>query len=518
MEMTTPPTYYKCRCCGAVGHDPTLCRSDDGGCGRDAPEDTILDPIVSGEIAPVEMDVVYDTEMGNAERFVDQHLETILYCHQYNSWYVWDPPIWRRDEDGAIMVMAKLTVRSIYREAASLEDDGARKARATHARKSEGERAVRAMLSLAQSDQRIVVRPEVMDTHPHYLATPLGVIDLRTGKPNPLTTKEVQNLYLTKATRAAPWPHDDECPIFMECMDTWTGGDKEMVDFLQLAVGYTLTGETGEEVFFFIHGPARSGKTKFITAIQNALGDLVKSVDPSVMMMGRQRTGEADPEIAKLPGVRMAVTFETEERQRMAEAKVKRLTGGDIISTRPLYGHPFDFGPQCKFWLASNHRPQVSAHPAVWERMIVLPFDHVIPPEDRDTHLGEKLRGEANGILAWAIEGARRYYEEGIRASIPKQCLTAAREYRNDMDDVGRWIGEKCEVGPPFACSFAELWDDYLSWCEADGIEPVPKRAFGNHLKAHGCPPSETRGLGGVKRRQCIRLKSQASIGGQPNG
>ncbi|GAH03609.1 unnamed protein product, partial [marine sediment metagenome] len=175
MTADTPTPLYKCFKCGGVGHSSTYCEYCERAVG-DGDEHTNLEIMrtvsdiqrTPGERPLVDGGVVYDTELGNAERFVDQHLDSIRYCPQYKSWYVWDPPFWRRDDSGIITVKAKATVRSLYNEAGSLEDDGARRAKAAHARKSEGDRSIKAMLSLAQSDQRIVITPEMLDTHPDY--------------------------------------------------------------------------------------------------------------------------------------------------------------------------------------------------------------------------------------------------------------------------------------------------------------------------------------------------------------
>ena len=472
------------------------------------PSDTELESAEKA-VADENQDNPHDSDLGNAERFVDQHLDRIRYCPQFKAWYVWSPPIWRKDETGEVMRLAGETVKSIYGEIASLTDSQDRREKGHFAIRSESERSLKAMVNLAASDPRIIFVPDQLDQYPHLLATPLGIIDLRTGDPNPYPSHEVKRLNITRATRVAPWPFDRECPTFMSCLERWTEGKPELKDFLQVAVGYTLTAEIGAEVMFFVYGPTRTGKSKLITAIQYALGDLATSINPDVLMRGRNRAGQADPDIAKLPGKRMAVTIETEDNQRLAEAKVKSLIGGDILSTRALYGNPFDFVNRAKIWLASNHKPEFSGNQAIWERLIVIPFENTIPFEDRDQYLTEKLQGEAPGILAWAIEGARRFYVEGLKP--PKVCLTAAREYREEMDSVERWIGERCETDPDYREPYADLRRDYEEFCRDEDLFALSKPQFNAALKDKGFHPIRT---GKARLREGIRLRNQGHFGG----
>jgi putative DNA primase/helicase len=88
---------------------------------------------------------------------------------------------------------------------------------------------------------------------------------------------------------------------------------------------------------------------------------------------------------------------------------VKAMTGGDRIVARFLHREFFEFKPEFKVWLATNHRPQIRGDDlAIWRRIRLISFAVTIPEEERDKELLAKLTGELPGVLAWALRGCRR--------------------------------------------------------------------------------------------------------------
>ena len=106
------------------------------------------------------------TDLGNAERFVRDHGEDIRYCAPFGQWYLWNGQRWCGDTTLAIYQRARSTVRSIYREAAACNDASRRKLIAQHARASESEHRIKAMVSLARSDASVAVTPDCFDRGP----------------------------------------------------------------------------------------------------------------------------------------------------------------------------------------------------------------------------------------------------------------------------------------------------------------------------------------------------------------
>ena len=79
---------------------------------------------------------------------------------------------------------------------------------------------------------------------------------------------------------------------------------------------------------------------------------------------------------------------------------MKTLTGGsDSVTARHLYKGFFDFEPQFKLWLATNHKPTISTDAAIWDRMRLIPFTVRFEESEQDKNLADKLKQEAAGII-----------------------------------------------------------------------------------------------------------------------
>jgi len=182
---------------------------------------------------------------------------------------------------------------------------------------------------------------------------------------------------------------------------------------------------------------------------------------------------------------------ETDKGKRLNEPLIKELTGGDTISARFLHAEFFEFKPQCKIWLATNHKPIVrGTDKAMWDRIKLIPFAVTIPEAEQDKHLGEKLEAELAGILAWAVKGCLDWQENGL--GVPSEVKRATENYREEMDIVGDFIKDCCVVGPTVEVITKDLYNAYIEWCKANGEQPIGKRAFGQCLKERGFVPGRT--------------------------
>jgi putative DNA primase/helicase len=125
----------------------------------------------------------------------------------------------------------------------------------------------------------------------------------------------------------------------------------------------------------------------------------------------------------------------------MSEARIKQMTGGDTLTARFLHAEWFEFKPEFKLWLATNHKPIVkdSTH-SMWRRVRFIPFEVQILKTKQDKRLIEKLRSEYSGILNWIIEGALLWQHEGLEP--PEIIQAATQNYREEMDDQGDCLRE----------------------------------------------------------------------------
>jgi putative DNA primase/helicase len=422
-----------------------------------------------------------NTDTGNAQRLLAAHGSDLRYCHPWGSWLCWRGTHWQTDDIGTVMRLAKQTMRGLLEWATkaladeAIEDDRkpAIKATAAWALKSLDARRLKAMTELARCE--VPILPGDMDRENMLLNVRNGTINLRTGKLH----EHRKDDYITKLCPVVFDPNAT-CKTWERCMDRWQGGNADIVGYLQRSVGYSLTGDVSEQCLYFLHGGGNNGKSKFLGAILDILGDYGRQSIAELLM---QRHGESHPtERADLQGRRFVCTIETEDGRRMAEALVKQLTGGDKITARRMRQDFWEFEPTHKLWLAANHKPKVKGTDyAIWRRIKVVPFTVTIPPEERDPHIGDKLKAEAHGILAWAVRGCMEWQQIGLAE--PEEVTRATDAYRSEQDTVGEFIREQCQSHPDLRCLAKFLHNAYQAW---SGDRSMSLREFGDRLRSLG--------------------------------
>jgi putative DNA primase/helicase len=414
------------------------------------------------------------TDLGNSERLIDQHGEDLRHCHPFHKWFCWDGTRWRLDDSGGPMRAAKLAVRSIYTEAAEAETEQERKDLANWAKESESSSRIRAMLSLAASDADVVVLPADLDADPWLLAVEGGVLDLRTGE---LGAPDRSQL-VTKLAGCAYDP-EAQAPTWAKFLERVTDGDTDLIGFLQRAVGYSLTGDTGEECLFLPYGGGRNGKSKFLGAVRAMLGDYAQQL-PREALMSRRQAGIPN-DLARLAGARFATAIETRKSQRLDEELVKQLTGNDPVTARFLHAEFFEFQPQAKIWLATNYKPKVvGTDDAIWARIRLIPFTVTIPKPEQDKQLGAKLQAELPGILRWAVEGCHQWQAEGLGE--PQAVEAATQAYRLEQDVLASFIDQCCALDETQYTYAKDLHDTYQEFTG----ERISQKELGTLLAERG--------------------------------
>lgn len=416
------------------------------------------------------------SDLGNARRFVRDHHKELRYVAAWKHWRVWDGRRWAEDATGEAIRRAMLTIRGMYRDAAEDERSATpRKELARHALQSEGERRLRAMVALASVQSELVATPDMFDQHPWLLNVDNGTLDLRTAQLRPHDPAD----YLTRVIRVSYDP-DATCPQWLAFLTTIFGGQHDVIDFMQASLGYALTGTVGEQALFVLHGSGANGKSTLLRAVFDLLDGYAQVVRSESLMV---RRGDTIPnDLATLAGARCVIASEAEEGQRFAESLVKGLTGQDVITARFLHCEYFTFIPQFKLFIAVNHRPIIrGTEKAIWRRIRLVPFGVTIPDDCQDRALGDKLRAEQPGILAWAVTGCLRWQQDG-RLVAPDAVRTATESYRAAMDHLGDWLTATCRLAPDLSAPTGVLYKSYEDWCRTESEKPLSAKAFGLRL------------------------------------
>ena len=305
------------------------------------------------------------------------------------------------------------------------------------------------------------------------------MINLNTGEFRAASRED----YVTKFTGVSYDP-DAKCPnwnAFLKKIVT----DDELIKYLGRVVGYTLTGNTVEEVMFVLHGLGANGKSTFRETIFALLGDYAVGADAS-MLVTNKRAGGATPDLARLNGRRLVTVNETQQNDLLNESRVKFITGHDVITARNLFKEFFDFTPTHKTFLTTNHKPIIrGTDEGIWRRIHLLPFTKTIPAEEREVNFREKmLMPELPEILNWALEGLKDYQKNGLK---PPAIVTAAtNEYKEDMDLLGRWMEDCCEMDEKSETPTADLHSNYEKWMEHEVGFAMSGIAFGRELANRG--------------------------------
>ena len=424
------------------------------------------------------------TDVGNAERLVERYGPDLRYDHKRKRWFIWNGSYFRRDEKGRIERRARDTARAIFREVAIAEDAGRRDKLAKWAMRSEAKERQQALVTLARSWPEVAVLPAEFDDNPWLLNCRNGTLDLRAG-----TLREARRADLISKVVPVVYDPAAECPLFLRFLDRVMRGRSELVAYLRRLAGYWLTGSTRERCIFVGYGAQGSnGKTTFAEVFHQLLGDYAQVAATRTFL--EQQNESVRDDLAQLPGVRLVCAAEAPENQRLAEALIKVLAGGeDYLRARALFGEYFEFKPAGKLLMMVNHKPVIrGTEDAIWDRIHLLPFDVRIPREEQDRELLTKLRGEFPGILAWAVRGCREWRERGLDP--PGEVRGATREYRVEMDRLGAYLTERCLVGPEARVGIGELHADYVEWCGSDWS--FGRTNFGARLKERGFRQDES--------------------------
>jgi putative DNA primase/helicase len=411
-------------------------------------------------------DAAFLSEDDLANRFASRFRRDLRYAPARGSWMVWNGKVWKADETKE----STNRVRMICRIAAAEINDE------KMARKLGTERTINAVEKLARTDPRLAEGGAAWDRGNMVINTPEGVVDLTSGEIRP---HEASDLF-TRITGACPGAG---CPRWLQFLDEVTGGKPGMVEYLQRVAGYCLTGAMTAQVFFFLHGNGANGKSIFISALSDVLGDYAATAPRDTFTSSH---GDRHPtDLAGIATARAVFVTETEHNKPWAESRIKAITGGDTLRVRFLYQNFFEIDPTFKIMVAGNSRPRLNGvGEAMRRRLHLIPFDVTIPPEARQLDLQQKLHEERDGIFSWMLQGCAAWQAGGLS---PPDCIRdAAAEYFRDEDLVGQWIEEACQTAEGAQASSTLLYSSWSEWAKTRGFEAGSQRSLGEELRARG--------------------------------
>lgn len=434
------------------------------------------------------------TDAGNADLFAALYGRQLRFDHSTGKWYVWCGHWWELDDREQVFRLALRVVRLRRTNSAALDRTRAAE-EFRWAYQSESRMHLASLLDLAKSIPEISTVDSKWDRDPMLLAVGNGVIDLRTGHfhagtPDQMIRTRTNILFDSAAC----------CPRFVQFFEEIFPGDSELQVFVRRAIGYTLTGLTGEQIGFMLCGEGSNGKTTLLRVMQELLGDY--AFDLPFLTFDAKHRSSIPNDLFKVRGRRLITSSETQGALVLNEARFKQLTGEDMISARPLYGEFVNFRSYAKLWMAFNNFPQIndSSH-GMWRRVRVIPFRRQFPV---DPQLFPILRQELPGVLNWFIEACLEYQRYGVPRSASVAEFTES--CRIEADVVSQFVREWCEVDPNGRETAQSIANAYADWAILNRTPSLSKQELSRRLKQLGFSSERfghdrNRGYAGIRLR-----------------
>ena len=464
-----------------------------------APTDTSANGDTPADESP---DVIHAAQLGMANKLGKLFAGKLIHVNGI-GWHSWDGKRWAPDNSGAARRAVHTLIKHERAKIAKLPIPSEEKQkRYRQITRYENASAITGILTEAAALLVFSTGVSEIDADPYLLNCANGTLDLRTMQLRPHNPDD----RITKITRAAYDPNASG-PVWARSIAMALPGE-DIRAYLQRVIGVALLGMVIEHNLVILTGTGGNGKGTFYKAVIFALGDYADMTDPQLF---QARKGETSQGEMALRAQRLVVVTESGRDAALDEARMKRLTGGDIISGRYLYQRQISFVPSHLPLFVTNFLPKVSGDDdAVWRRLRVVPFDVAIP-QPWDKYIDEKLEAEADAILTWAINGWVDYRGRGDELDEPPAVLVRTAKYRSDSDDVGRFINERClTASPANKTTTTKLHQAYTRWAQEEGAAELTLRELGAALDRKGYPVTQ--------RTKSHRLREGITLGPEMAG
>ena len=429
------------------------------------------------------------SDIGAGDLFCKVYKDEVRYISDQDIFMVWkeEKGIWEKVSIGYINELSKeFVLKFMPIMIKRIEDDNERELWLDWNEKLQANSRRSEMIKSTRSKIGLKAELADFDKDPRYLNLENGTIDLNTNKFMPHDRK----LMLSKKANVAYDP-EARCKRWEKFIPEIMDGDVGLERFLQKAVGYSICGEPKEHCLFILDGPTtRNGKSTFINAISNVLGDYATTIRPETLLVNKYKSGSAaSPDIARLEGARFVEVGEFDKTLKLDASNVKSLTGGDRITTRYLFKDPFEFYPQFVFFFHTNHKIVTDDITLLksW-RIIDIPFDVHFSPRKQDMGLKDifSTPEAKSAILNWILKGHVLYQEEGIKKNMPRKVHAKIREYEKDTDPFGQFIKECIVKNPNSKLKTHDINIAYEEWAKENNCISMSQIHTTKELKRRG--------------------------------
>ena len=314
-------------------------------------------------------------DLGNSERLLDMFGHMLKFFYTEHKFLFYEKGKWCRDNFGYVEKLADCVIQRMEQEDTAgvyAENEDMQKAFKKHIKKTRSQNARKNMV--AGAAHFMPVLPEQLDRDRTIIGVKNGVLDLKTGELKPHDSK----YFLTKQIPFAYHQNAEKPEKWLKFLDEIFLSDKELIRYVQKAVGYSLSGSNAEQCAFFLYGTGNNGKSIFLEMLRHIFGDYASNMQADTVMMQNKAGNSASSDLARLQGSRLVTCSESAEGVRLNEPLIKQMTGNDVMTVRKLYCEEFEFHPEFKLWMATNHKPAIrGTDKGIWRRIHLIPFAEV---------------------------------------------------------------------------------------------------------------------------------------------
>lgn len=464
---------------------------------RDYREMTLQKAVESShEIATGSYDELDLNDTGNALRLAEKFGEVIRFNVDNGRWMIWNGMYWQTDVYNRVKSFAELIAEDLKQRALITDIEEIQKAIYRNVKRILSSSGKTAMLKEAEHLPGIPVTNDDFDKETYLINCESGIVNLRTGE----VTEHDKDRMLSKFI---PYKLTDEKPVkWLQFLSDIFENDNDVIDYVHQVSGYSLTGSMREQCMFILVGDGANGKSLFLELINQAAGSYGATSNVEILLEKRNQ-GANLGDVARLNKIRNVVTDETKIGDKLNESAIKTMTSGiGKIVARFLYGNEFEFNPQFKIFMATNHKPVIrGTDHGIWRRLKIIPFNRVFTDEEQDKDLVLKLKDELDGIFTWMVQGAKIWYQNGLRE--PGKLKEAVKEYRTEMDLIQRWIEEACDLNDNVREKAMDLFDNFSQYVQINKEFQMSQTLFGRNMSKK----FKKRRLGGVMYYEGIRIK-----------
>ena len=408
-------------------------------------------------------------QIGNGKMFVDYYHDIILMNESRGCWYIYDGRVWRPDTHNLKIGQMAIDFHDILLDFANtIMSEDTRERFLKRVEKLDQKKFRDIMIKDASLEPSITVKIDAFDRDKYEFNCHNGTINLLTGEFRKHSPADL----LTKMTEVDYNP-EASCPRWLKFMDEIMEGDTDRIRFLQKAIGYAMSGDTRLECMFILYGAtSRNGKGTTMETVLRILGEYGRTAKPDMLSAkGVINSSGPSEDVARLNGARMVNISEPGKHLQINASLAKQMTGNNVLTARFLRENSFEFKPQFKLFIDTNHLPQISDMTMFEsDRIKIIPFYRHFSAKERDLDLKAYFAQSENlsAILNWCLEGFRLYNEEGL--DMPESVLKATEEYRSVSDRILMFSKQCLKKKQGQELRSRAVYKRYQDWCSENGF------------------------------------------------